>query len=545
MKNPFIILLFAVTISCTSKEEVDYIFFNANVYQVNEDFGKAEAFAVKNNRFLSVGSDKDILNNYESVNKIDLAGASIYPGFIDGHSHFFRYSMGLNDVDLVGSKSFLEVIQRLQKHIQKMPTTEWVVGSGWDQNDWENKEFPTKDTLDILFPNKVIMLTRIDAHAVITNQNGLDIAEINGRSKIEGGEIILKNGNPTGVLVDNAAKLLRSKMPELKNQTDQKQLLERGQNNCFAVGLTSLVDAGLDKEQIDLINTMHKNEQLKMRVYAMINPTQNNMNHYFGTGHIKTDYLHVRSFKIYGDGALGSRGACLVAPYSDMPSTTGFLLSDVGRFDSLARLIFAKDFQMNTHCIGDSANRVITDIYAKYLKGKNDRRWRIEHAQVVTNSDLTKFGSYNILPSVQPTHATSDMYWAEDRLGKDRVKTAYAYQDLLKQNGKLILGSDFPIEDINPIYGFHAAVSRQDNDDFPQGGFQPENALSREEALKGMTLWAAYGQFEEEEKGSIETGKFADFVILDQDIMEVEPEKIRATKVIKTFIGGKEVYGLN
>ncbi len=545
MKNPFIILLFAVTISCTSKEEVDYIFFNANVYQVNEDFGKAEAFAVKNNRFLSVGSDKDILNNYESVNKIDLAGASIYPGFIDGHSHFFRYSMGLNDVDLVGSKSFLEVIQRLQKHIQKMPTTEWVVGSGWDQNDWENKEFPTKDTLDILFPNKVIMLTRIDAHAVITNQNGLDIAEISGRSKIEGGEIILKNGNPTGVLVDNAAKLLRSKMPELKNQTDQKQLLERGQNNCFAVGLTSLVDAGLDKEQIDLINTMHKNEQLKMRVYAMINPTQNNMNHYFGTGHIKTDYLHVRSFKIYGDGALGSRGACLVAPYSDMPSTTGFLLSDVGRFDSLARLIFAKDFQMNTHCIGDSANRVITDIYAKYLKGKNDRRWRIEHAQVVTNSDLTKFGSYNILPSVQPTHATSDMYWAEDRLGKDRVKTAYAYQDLLKQNGKLILGSDFPIEDINPIYGFHAAVSRQDNDDFPQGGFQPENALSREEALKGMTLWAAYGQFEEEEKGSIETGKFADFVILDQDIMEVEPEKIRATKVIKTFIGGKEVYGLN
>lgn len=545
MKNIFIVFIFIIAFSCTSKEEVDYIFFNANVYQVNEAFDKAEAFAVKNNRFLSVGSDKDILNNYESVNKIDLAGSPIYPGFIDGHSHFYRYSMGLKDVDLVGSKSFEEVIKRLQNHIKQIPTTEWVIGSGWDQNDWKNKEFPTKDTLDILFPDKVIMLTRIDAHAVITNQNGLDVAEINGRSKIDGGEIILKNGDPTGVLVDNAAKLLRSKMPDLKNEAEQRELLERGQNNCFAVGLTSLVDAGLDKEQIDLINSMHQNEQLQMRVYAMINPSEDNMNHYFGTGHIKTDYLHVRSFKIYGDGALGSRGACLVAPYTDMPSTTGFLLSDVGRFDSLARLIFAKDFQMNTHCIGDSANKVITDIYAKYLKGKNDRRWRIEHAQVVTNSDLSKFGSYNILPSVQPTHATSDMYWAEERLGEERVKTAYAYQDLLKQNGKLILGSDFPIEDINPIYGFHAAVARQDNKAYPEGGFQPENALSREEALKGMTLWAAYGQFEEEEKGSIETGKLADFVILDQDVMEVDPEKIRDTKVVKTFIGGKEVYGLN
>lgn len=545
MKCLSILLIVTIVFSCTSKEEVDYIFFNAKVYQVNESFDKAEAFAVKNNRFLSVGTDKDILNNYESANKFDLAGAPIYPGFIDGHSHFYRYSMGLNDVDLVGSTSFEEVIQRLQKHITELPTTKWVVGSGWDQNDWKEKVFPTKDTLDILFPNKIIMLSRIDAHAVITNQNGLDIAGINAQTKIDGGEVVLKDGIPTGVLVDNAAKVLRSKMPELKNEADQKQLLERGQNNCFAVGLTSIVDAGLDKQQIDLINKMHQNEQLKMRVYAMINPTENNMDYYFGTGHIKTDYLHVRSFKIYGDGALGSRGACLVAPYSDMPSTTGFLLSTVDRFDSLARLIFAKNFQMNTHCIGDSANRVITDIYAKYLKGKNDRRWRIEHAQVVSNTDLSKFGSYNILPSVQPTHATSDMYWAADRLGEERVETAYAYQNLLKQNDKIILGSDFPIEDINPIYGFHAAVARQDNMDFPDGGFQSENALSREQALKGMTLWAAYGQFEEEEKGSIETGKLADFVILDQDIMEIEPRKIRATKVMKTFVGGKEVFGLN
>ena len=535
-------LIFLIS-SCNSREKVDAIYFNGSVYTVNANFDKAEAFAIKDGKFVAVGSSKDIRNQYQAEEEIDLLNSPVYPGFIDGHSHFIRYAKDLGDVDLFGTTSFEELIQRLQKHAEQYPNEAVLLGQGWDQNNWEGKQFPTKDTLDILFPDKVVMLRRIDAHAVLTNQKGLDLAGITGNTKISGGEILLKNGKPTGVLIDNAMNLLSDKMPEM-SELQKKELIQQAEANCFAVGITSLAEAGLDKSQIDLLDQMHQDSLLKMRIYAMINPTPQNMEYYFSNGHYKTDYLNVRSFKIYGDGALGSRGASLLEPYSDDEDNYGFLRSEPQVFDSLAKLIFAKDFQMNTHCIGDSANRAITNIYAKYLKGKNDRRWRIEHAQVLSESDISKFGDYNILPSVQPTHATSDMDWAHERLGEERVKNAYAYQELLKQNGKLVLGSDFPVEDINPIYGFHSAVARQDNDNLPEGGFQPENSLSREEALKGMTIWAAFGQFEEKEKGSIAKGKWADFVILDQDIMEVPYEELRETKVIQTHSSGKKVYEL-
>lgn len=533
--------LIIIISSCSSREKVDAIYFNGTVYTVNGGFDKAEAFAIKDGKFIAVGSSKDIRNQYQSEEEIDLLGSPVYPGFIDGHAHFIRYAKDLGDVNLIGTASFEELVQRLQKHVEQYPDEPVLLGQGWDQNNWEGKEFPTKDTLDILFPDKVVMLRRVDAHAVLTNQKGLDLAGITANTKISGGEILLKNGKPTGVLIDNAMNLLSDKMPEM-SKTQKKELIQQAEANCFEVGITSLAEAGLDKSQIDLLDEMYKDSLLKMRVYAMINPTSENMEYYFSNGHYKTDYLNVRSFKIYGDGALGSRGACLIEPYSDDADNYGFLRSEPEVFDSLAKVIFAKDFQMNTHCIGDSANRAITNIYAKYLKGKNDRRWRIEHAQVLADNDFSKFGDYNILPSVQPAHATSDMDWAHERLGEERVKNAYAYQELLKQNGKLVLGSDFPVEDINPIYGFHAAVARQDDDNLPKGGFQPENSLSREEALKGMTIWAAFGQFEEKEKGSIAKGRWADFVILDQDIMEVPVEELRDTKVIQTYSAGERVF---
>jgi predicted amidohydrolase YtcJ len=534
-----ILLLF----SCSNREKVDSIYFNGNIYTVNDKFTKAEAFAIKDGKFLAVGSSKVIRNKYQSDEEIDLLGSSVYPGFIDGHAHFIRYAKGLREVDLFGTASFNELIERLQKHVEQYPNEPTLLGLGWDQNNWEGKEFPDKDTLDILFPDKVVILRRVDAHAILTNQKGLDLAGITAKSKISGGEILLKNAQPSGVLIDNAMNLLTDKMPEM-DKGQKMELIQQAQDNCFAVGITSLAEAGLDKSQIDLLDDMHKDSLLKMRIYAMVNPTTENINHYFSNGHYKTDYLNVRSFKIYGDGALGSRGACLIEPYADDEDNYGFLRSKPQVFDSLAKIIFAKDFQMNTHCIGDSANRAITNIYAKYLKGKNDRRWRIEHAQVLADNDFSKFGDYNILPSVQPTHVTSDMDWAHERLGDSRVKNAYAYQELLKQNGKLVLGSDFPVEDINPIYGFHAAVARQDDANLPEGGFQPENALSREEALKGMTSWAAFGQFEEKEKGSIAKGKWADFVILDQDIMEVPVQELRRTKVVHTYSAGEKVYQL-
>jgi predicted amidohydrolase YtcJ len=535
--------LILIITSCTSREKVDAIYFNGKVYTVNTNFEKAEAFAIKDGKFLAVGSSKDIRNRYQAKEEIDLLNSPVYPGFIDGHAHFVRYAKDLGDVDLVGTASFDELIQRLQKHAEQYPDESVLRGQGWDQNNWEGKQFPAKDTLDMLFPDKVVMLRRIDAHAVLTNQNGLDLAGVTANTKISGGEILLKNGKPSGVLIDNAMNMLSNKLAEM-SESKKKELIQQAEANCFSVGITSLAEAGLDKSQIDLLDEMQKDSLLKMRIYAMINPTSENMEYYFSNGHYKTDYLNVRSFKIYGDGALGSRGACLIEPYSDDEDNYGFLRSKLEVFDSLAKMIFAKDFQMNTHCIGDSANRAITNIYAKYLKGKNDRRWRIEHAQVLAENDFSKFGDYNILPSVQPTHATSDMDWAHERLGEERVKNAYAYQELLEQNGKLVLGSDFPVEDINPIYGFHAAVARQDDDNLPEGGFQPENSLSREEALRGMTSWAAFGQFEEKEKGSITKGKWADFVILDQDIMEVPHEELRDTKVILTYSAGEKVYEL-
>jgi predicted amidohydrolase YtcJ len=529
--------------SCNSREKVDTIYFNGTVYTVNENFDQAEAFAIKEGKFIAVGSSKDIRNQYQADEELDLMNSPVYPGFIDGHAHFVRYAKDLEDVDLFGTASFEELIQRLQKHAEQYPDEPVLRGQGWDQNNWEGKQFPTKDTLDLLFPDKVVMLRRVDAHAMLTNQKGLDLAGVTAKTKVSGGEVLLFDGRPTGILIDNAMDLLMDKMPEM-NSSQKKDLIQQAQANCFAVGITSLAEAGLDKMQIDLLDQMQKDSLLKMRIYAMVNPTADNMDYYFSNGHYKTDHLNVRSFKIYGDGALGSRGACLLRPYADDENNYGFLRSSPAVFDSLAKLIFAKDFQMNTHCIGDSANRAITEIYAKYLKGKNDRRWRIEHAQVLAGNDFSKFGDFNILPSVQPTHATSDMDWAHERLGEERVKNAYAYQELLKQNGKLVLGSDFPVEDINPLYGFHSAVARQDDDNLPEGGFQPENALSREEALKGMTSWAAYGQFEEKEKGSIVKGKLADFVILDRDIMEVPIEELRATKVIQTHSAGEKVYEL-
>ncbi|WNB18751.1 amidohydrolase [Marivirga arenosa] len=544
MKNLFLFFISLIIFSsCSKKEKVDSIYFNGNIYTVNSNFDNAEAFAIKDGRFVAVGSSRDIQNKYTAEEEIDLLNSPVYPGLIDGHSHFIRYAKGLREVDLFGTQSFNELIQRIQKHVEEHPNETSILGLGWDQNNWVGKQFPTKDTLDILFPEKIVILKRVDAHALLTNQKGLDLAGINGQTKVSGGEIITENGEPTGVLIDNAMKLLTDKMPELSKQ-QKKSLIQQAQANCFEVGITSLGEAGLDKSQIDLLDEMHQDSLLSMRIYAMINPTAENLNYYFSNGQYKTDYLNVRAFKIYGDGALGSRGACLIRPYSDDEDNYGFLRSEPQVFDSLARLIFAKNFQMNTHCIGDSANRAITNIYAKYLKGKNDRRWRIEHAQVLAENDFSKFGDYDILPSVQPTHATSDMDWAHERLGEERVKNAYAYQELLEQTGKLVLGSDFPVEDINPIYGFHAAVARQDDQNMPEEGFQMENALSREDALKGMTIWAAFGQFEEKEKGSIEAGKFADFVILDRDIMVAPYEELRTTKVLETYSAGAKVFDL-
>ncbi|AFL84613.1 putative TIM-barrel fold metal-dependent hydrolase [Belliella baltica DSM 15883] len=546
MKKLLLLSTIFISIACLTsckkeKEKVDLIVHNGTIYTVSEDFDIVNAFAVKDGKFIAVGNNSDILSKYEASQTIDAAGQAIYPGLIDAHAHFYRYGLGLKIVELLGAESEQELIERVIEHHTKNPESPWIMGKGWDQNLWENKEFPTKNQLDELFPDTPVLLTRIDGHAALANQKALDLAGISSKTEMIGGKVILENGRPTGVLIDNAIKLVTAKVPAPSEEESRAALMD-AQENCFSVGLTSLVDAGLERNIIELMHQMHQESSLKMRIYAMVNPTDENMAHYFEKGFYQDEYLTVRSFKIYGDGALGSRGAALLQPYHDHNTNYGFLLNTPEAFDELAKKMYDNGFQMNTHCIGDSANRTLLDIYAKYLKGKNDLRWRIEHAQVVSKEDMPKFASYSIIPSVQPTHATSDMPWAGQRLGPFRIKTAYAYKDLLDQNGMIALGSDFPVEHINPMYGFHAAVVRKDARNQPEDGFQIENRISREQALKGMTIWAAFSNFEENLKGSIETGKLADFVFFEKDMMTAPENELRDLKVTGTYIGGMKVY---
>ncbi|MFD2512527.1 amidohydrolase [Pontibacter locisalis] len=531
--------------SCTSmksgNEAADLIVYNGTVYTVNNSFDKAEAFAVKDGKIIAVGTSEEIREKYKATKELNAEGKTIYPGLIDAHAHFFRYGLGLQSAELVDTESFKEVVQKVVEQREKYPEAAWITGRGWDQNDWAVKEFPTKDTLDQLFPDTPVILTRIDGHAALANQKALDLAGVTPQTKMVGGLVEVENGKMTGILIDNAIDMVTAKIPE-PSEAEKRQALKNAETNTFAVGLTSVDDAGLDKSTVDLIDDMHKKGELQMRVYAMLNPTKTNKDYYFQNGPYKTDRLNVRSFKVYADGALGSRGANLLKPYADKHGHYGFLLASEQEFRDIAKELNEHGFQMNTHAIGDSANRLLLDIYGEVLGGKNDKRWRIEHSQIVNPADMSKFGQYSIIPSVQPTHATSDMYWAGDRLGNERIKHAYPFKELMEQNGYIPLGSDFPVESINPFYTFHAAVARQDAKNWPAKGFQTENALIREDALRGMTIWAAKSNFEENEKGSIEPGKFADFIIVDRDLMKVKPEEMRETQVLQTYVGGRQVY---
>ncbi len=524
--------------STSKKEQAELILINGNIYTVNENFDKAQAFAVKNGRFLAVGANEDILKFYESNNVVDAKNQTILPGLIDAHCHFFGLGMAMQNLDLEGSRSFQELVEKVIAY-QKEKDPKIIFGRGWDQNDWEQKVFPTKDTLDLLFPNTPVILRRIDGHALLVNQKALELAGIDGNTKVSGGEIIKKDNKVTGVLIDNAMDLVYRVFPERDRKKEIKALLD-AEKICFSLGLTTVDDAGLDKRTIDLIDSLQQKDLLKIRLYAMVSATEDNLDFYLKNGIIKTEKLNVRSFKVFADGALGSRGAALKEPYSDRHGHYGAMVTDPESLKKIATRIAESDFQMNTHAIGDSANAYLLNTYTEVLSGKSDRRWRMEHAQVISPADFEMYKL--VIPSVQPTHATSDMYWAGERLGPERIKGAYAYKKLLKTNGMVALGTDFPVEQVNPMLTFYAAVSRKDLKGYPESGFQMEDALSREETLKGMTIWAAYANFEELEKGSIEKGKMSDFIILDRDIMQVEINSVPESKVLSTYVNGEKVF---
>ena len=525
----FITAILTFMTACTQKTPVDLIVHNANIYTVNDNFTKAQAFAVKDGKFIAVGDEKTIMRQYSAKETIDAQGDAVYPGFMDGHSHFTGYGENLvRWADLKGCRSFDEVIERLKVHDSLYPA-EWLLGRGWDQNLWAVAEFPDNEKLAEVFPNKKVLLTRVDGHAVLVSKEVLDMAHINANTKMDGGMAIVKEGRCSGVLLDNLADAAKALVPRMEN-AQRIQALLKAQENCMSVGLTSVTDAGQDIATIELIDSLQQAGQLKMHVNAMVNPDDETMDHFMQQGVIDKERLTVRSVKIYADGALGSRGAKLLEPYADDPTNDGLILESDEFYRHVCQKAYDAGYQVCCHAIGDGGVHHILDIFSEYLKGKNDLRWRIEHSQTVADADFQRFGTFSVIPSIQTTHCTSDMDWADERLG-ERIKNAYAYQQLLQQNGWVINGTDFPIEDISPIYTFYAAVARKHLDGTPAEGFQMENALTREQALRSITIWVAKGCFLEGRKGSIEVGKDADFVILDRDLMTIEESEIPTAKV--------------
>jgi predicted amidohydrolase YtcJ len=534
-----ILLSLPLLFSCKSIEKADHLYYNAQVHTIDSVDDIYNAFVVHEGKILAFGEANLLEKQFLISEKTDLKAAHVYPGLIDAHCHFYGLGLFLQQADLSGSKSIEEIVFRCIK-FSSNSTLKFIRGRGWDQNLFDSKEFPDNSALNAAFPDIPVFLKRVDGHAAIANDCLLNLAEITSKSKISGGEIILKNGKPTGVILDEAADYVGGFMPQL-TYAEKVSALIKAQEQCFNYGLTTVNDAGLDKDVVELIDSLQNAGKLKIRMNAMLSISRKHFSYLDSLGGIDKDRLKVRSFKMYGDGALGSRGACLKEHYTDRKGHFGFMISSPDSLEAMVKLIANSRFQLNTHCIGDSANFLILNLYNKYLPAANDRRWRIEHAQVVNPSDRDLFKARNIIPSVQPTHATSDMYWAESRLGYTRLNGAYSYASLLKQNNWLPLGTDFPVEDVSPFFTFDAAVSRKDAKGFPLNGFLPEQALSREQALKGMTIWAAKAGFMENEVGSLELNKKADFIVLDVDLLKEDLVKIRNQKAKYLYISGERV----
>ena len=536
-KNILIFGCVMAIFGCTDKEQADLLVYNAQVYTVDGKFSKAEAFAVKHGRYVAVGSTAKIRGRYFAEHEVDLKGHPLYPGFQDAHCHFVSLGNSLQYAELRGATSYQEVLNRIAAHYEAHPS-EWIVGVGWDQNLWEEKIFPTNAELNKRYPKTPVVLKRVDGHAVVANEEAIRRSGVRmSDPAVLAGEAIVRGGVFTGIFLENTADKILNSAPEpsIEEQTD---LILRAAEICYKYGLTSVSDAGLSLSSIQLIDRLQQQGRLLLRVDAWMAPSEANFEHFKAP--YRTDRLTVSTVKLYMDGALGSRGAWMIEPYADDISTSGIAVISDQEFLDYCRRAYHAGLQVATHCIGDAANRRTLEHYATFLEGENDLRWRIEHAQIIAPDDFKLFKKYSIVPSVQPTHATSDMFWAVDRVG-ERIRGGYAYLDLKEQLGWFPFGTDFPVEEVNPIYTFFASVFRKNADFLPEEGFQMENAISREDALRAMTIWAAKASFDEGEKGSIEPGKWADFVVLDRDIMTIDEREIPQTKVVGVYIAGAKM----
>jgi len=543
-KNKSLIFILLITLimgfeSCHDlKKKADLIIFNAKIYTPDSTAIGINCIAVKGGKIIGIGTDADIRSRYWAPENINASGNFVYPGFIDAHSHFTAFALGMRYADLSRARSFDEVLEILKGYRKSHPEG-WIVGSGWDQNNWPEKIFPDNKQLNILFPEVPIVLTRVDGHAILASDAAIKASGIDFPGSK--GEAMVKEGKFSGIFLEEMADKIRNSIP-LPSVREITELLVTATKLCHEAGLTAVTDAGLNKSEIFLLDSLQKAGKITLRIDAWLSPNEENFAYFMKDTIYHTPFLRVGAIKMYADGALGSRGACLLNPYLDDPHNYGILVTTPEALSAVCQRAYDRGFQLNTHAIGDSAVRMVLHTYAKFLKPGDDKRWRIEHAQVVNENDFELFAKYHIIPSVQATHATSDMDWARHRLGYERVKNAYAYNRLLQQNGWLPNGTDFPIEGIEPLHTFYASVARKDLEGEPEDGYMMENALSRMEALKSITCWAAKASFTENERGSIEIGKFADFTILNTDILKSPEVKLLNTKVLYTIVDGKIVY---
>jgi predicted amidohydrolase YtcJ len=523
-------------------QTADLIVRNARIYTVDSRTPTASAIAVRGRKIAAVGDD---LNAFEgaATKVIDAKGATIIPGLIDSHGHVTGLGASLEMLDLRGATSEAEIAGKVKAAAAKAAPGEWILGRGWDQNLWTTKQFPTAASITDAAPKNPVALTRIDGHASWVNRAAIDAADVNAGTKDPDGGRVMRDGGgrPAGVFIDTAQELVRRKIPPPSPEQVLRQI-SRALAECARLGLTSVHDAGVTEAEITAYHALQQQGKMPVKVYAMLSNSPALVDKWLARGPELGEFFTVRSIKVYADGALGSRGAALLAPYADEKGSTGLVITGQAAIQAVAVKAAARGFQVNTHAIGDRGNRETLDAYAAALKGPNDKRFRVEHAQMIAPEDFAKFQKFSIIASMQPTHATSDMGWAADRLGPERVKGAYAWQTLMKLGVHLASGSDFPVELANPIDGFYAAVTRQDKQSKPAGGWYPEQRLSREEALRSWTLEGAYAAFEENSKGSLAPGKAADFVMLSNDIMTVPEAEILRTKVTMTVVDGKIVH---
>ena len=526
--------------ACFKGKNADLVIYNAQIHVMDDGNTIYEAMAIKDGKILEVGPERQILNKYTSDEEINAEGKSIYPGFTDAHGHIIGLAIQKLSANLVGAKSWAEVIVRLQKHHSRSGK-DHIVGRGWDQSLWSNKEMPDNDTLNKLFSNTPVFLERIDGHAALVNEAMLKKAGITPTSEIKGGLVEIKDGKCTGILLDNAIELVRPHIPQIPVEEMRTAILEI-QDELFSYGITGVHEAGISFEQIRLFEKLIEEDKFHLNLYAMLMPSQENRDFAEKNGIYIRKNLKISSFKVYADGALGSRGALLKKPYADMHGHSGLLLTEISEMNELAEFCGSIGYQMNTHAIGDSANHLLLNLYKSVYEKNPDHRWRIEHAQIVDPIDFDLFGKYGVFPSVQPTHATSDQRWAEARLGKNRLNGAYAYQTLKQQYGMIAFGTDFPVEQIDPFLTIHAAVNRKTQDNQPAEGFLMKEKLDLFDCLRAMTIWPAFAAFQENELGSLEKGKDATFVIFDKPI--VNSPNYQENYAYITFIKGRKVYSM-